>query len=220
MKLLAIDTSSSACSIALQINEDVTLLHEVAPMQHAKLILPMLNELLTSTDITLANIDAIAYGCGPGSFTGIRIASSVVQALGFAVNKPIIPISTLAVIAQAAYMEHGCEHSLVALDARMGQIYWAIYKVIENESVALQGEEQLIKPDNLSISIPEGAWSGIGDAWASYKEILVKSLGFQPSNIIPDQLPNAAALLKLANIKFAQGEWVSPSAALPNYLRD
>lgn len=223
MKLLAIDTSTSACSVALQINDEVTLLHKVAPLQQAKLILPMLNELLDSASIKLDAIDAIAYSCGPGSFTGIRITSSVTQALGFAVNKPIIPISTLAAMAQTAYMEQGYHRSLVALDARMGQIYWATYAIGENECVALYGEERLIKPADISISTPINPgdhWSGIGDAWSICQESIIKSLGFQPSIINAEQLPSASAILKLASKKFERGEWVPPSAAQPNYLRN
>src|SRR5690606_29845388 len=105
MKLLAIDTSAQACSIALQIDDEVKVWHEVVPMQQAQLILPRINQLLQESNLSLNQLDAVAFGCGPGSFTGVRIATSLAQGLGYALNIPLIPISSLAGLAQAAYAE-------------------------------------------------------------------------------------------------------------------
>src|SRR5690349_9145853 len=127
--ILAFDTSTSACTVALQNGDFVSVRHQLAPKQQAQLILPMINELLSSTSLTANELDAIAYGCGPGSFTGIRIASSVAQGIGFAINKPIIPVSSLAALAQTAFLEQQWTRLLVAVDARMGKIYWANYVI-------------------------------------------------------------------------------------------
>ena len=124
MKILAIETSSHACSVALLNEDKVKISHIISPMQQAKLILPMIDELLKSSALTLNDLDAIAYGCGPGGFTGVRIAASVAQGLGFAVKLPIIPISSLAVMAEAAFLERQWRKLLVAVDARADQIYW------------------------------------------------------------------------------------------------
>src|SRR5690348_12267838 len=132
MKLLALDTSSIACSVALLLDGDVHYLHKIAPMQQAKLILSMIEELLKTHSLKVNHLDAIAYGCGPGSFTGLRIACSVAQAFGLAADKPLIPISSLAALAQATYIEHQEKKVLAAIDARMDQIYWAAYE-LQNE---------------------------------------------------------------------------------------
>lgn len=219
MKLLAIDTSCSACSIALQIDDEVKSSHSIAPMQQARLILPMIQDLLASTDVKLNDIDAVAFGCGPGSFTGVRLASSVAQGIGFAISCPIIRISSMAAMAQTALIEHGWHHLMVALDARMGQIYWASYQLDQYGCVGLIGDEQLCSPAEIKPSMINSAWIGIGDAWANYQEILVKSLGFEPAQIDTSLIPTAEAILKLAIPKYQNHDWVTPNAAIPNYLR-
>ena len=105
MKILAIDTSSNACGVALLCNNEVKALHELAPMQQTQKILPMIDALLGEAKVSLNQLDALAFGCGPGSFTGVRIAVSVMQGLGYAMNLPLIPVSSLAALAQAAYVE-------------------------------------------------------------------------------------------------------------------
>lgn len=218
MKILAFDTSTTACSIAVQNGDAVSCVHKIAPMQQTSLILPMIQDILASNSLTLAQLDAIAYGCGPGSFTGIRIASSVAQGLGFAAQKPLIPISSLAALAQAALLEQQHSRVLVAVDARMNQIYWAMYEKNPQGNMQLIGQELLCKPDEIRIPNDKN-WCGVGDAWGLYPNQLVEKLGFTPSPIDFAQLPTAQALLQLANIKFELGEWVAASAAIPVYLR-
>lgn len=218
MKILAFDTSSTACSVAIQQGDTLSCLHKIAPMQQTSLILPMIQEILTAASLTLTELDAIAYGCGPGSFTGIRIACSVAQGLGFAAQKPLIPISSLAALAQAALMERAYERVLVAVDARMGQLYWAMYEKNLQEHMQLTGEELLCKTNE--ICLPDNKnWCGVGDAWGIYQNQLVEKLGFTPSPIDCAQLPTAQALLQLARIPFEKDNWVSASAAIPVYLR-
>ncbi|MFZ2315160.1 MAG: tRNA (adenosine(37)-N6)-threonylcarbamoyltransferase complex dimerization subunit type 1 TsaB [Gammaproteobacteria bacterium] len=218
MNLLAIETSSNACSVALLKGETITVSHEVAPMQQTKQILPVIQKLLADAAITLKDLDAIAFGCGPGSFTGVRIASSVTQALAFVEKLPIISISSLAAIAQSAWLEQQYPQSLVALDARMNQVYWAAYTINEQGLAVLQDEEQVCLPQEIKVS-QSGIWYGVGDGWEKYQEQLVSQLTFEPKAINIKQLPTAEGVLILAKHKFERGEWVEPAGALPVYLR-
>jgi len=218
MKILAFDTSTTACSVAIQNGNQIKCLDRVAPMQQAKLILPMINELLEASSLTLAHLDAIAYGCGPGSFTGIRIASSVAQGIGFATQKPIIKVSSLAALAQAAFLEQHCTKMLVAVDARMDQIYWASYEVRNKGSVELVNQEWLCRPEN--VCIPEmNDWCGVGDGWGIYAQALTSRSGFTLQSIYSSQLPSAQAILQLARVKYDKNEWITASEAIPVYLR-
>lgn len=218
MKILAFDTSSSACSVALLNGDKTKILHKISPMQQAKLILSMIDEALASTSLTLDQLDAIAYGCGPGSFTGVRIAASVAQGLSFGRSLPILSISSLAAMAQAAFLERQWTRLLVAVDARTEQLYWSKYVVNAAGIAILEGEEQACLPEQIKAPEDEINWYGIGDGWAKYEEKLVMSLKFKPETLYC-QLPTAAALLPLAKAKFDQKDWILPSNAIPVYLR-
>ena len=215
MKILALDTSSTACSIAILINDTVKESHQLAPMQQAQLILPMIDELLSSAALKLDQLDAIAFGCGPGSFTGVRIATSVAQGLGFAAKVPLIPISSLAAIAQAAYADLGWKKLLVAIDARVQEIYWGAYRVNPQGLVELLGKEKVSSPADLAIPDTD-EWYGIGNAWEVYRA----QIHCQPVNVDINRLPMASAILTLARDKFIKRDWVEAGRALPSYLRD
>ncbi|HSW93827.1 MAG TPA: tRNA (adenosine(37)-N6)-threonylcarbamoyltransferase complex dimerization subunit type 1 TsaB [Gammaproteobacteria bacterium] len=214
MKLLAFDTSSIACSVGLSIDGRITEHHEIAPLQQASLILPMLDRLLKSEAMTLSDLDAIAFGCGPGSFTGLRIAASVAKGLAFGAGKRLIPVSSLSAMAQTAYQEHGWTRCLVAIDARMHEVYWAAYALNENHQMVLYGQEQMGKPHD--IALPDSTWRGVGNAWAVYR----KEMDGDPALIDPDMLPRAAAILVLAESRLQSGETVSAMDAMPIYLRN
>lgn len=215
MKLLAIDTSSTACSIALQIGKDILSRHVIMPMQQAQLILPMIKTLLTDANIKLNQLDAIAFGRGPGSFTGIRIAASVAQGLSFGAKLPVIAISSLAALAQAAYQSLGWEKLLVAVDARMQEVYWGIYSVNSTGLVVLTGEEMISAPNQLPF-VEDQAWSGVGNGWEVYREQIAQKL----TKIDSTYLPTATAILALAGEKWLkQEDLLKPEDALPTYLR-
>lgn len=219
MNILAFDTSSTACTVALLHGKEIQAAHQIAPMQQAQLLLPMIQQLLDTASLTLAQLDAIAFGCGPGSFTGIRIASSVAQGLAFAASLPVIPVSSLAVMAQAAREERQWDKLLVAVDARMEQVYWAVYEANKAGHVALIGQESVGKPQDIPIPPDSLHWHGIGDGWEKYAEKLIEHLGFQPETLNPSQLPSAKALLTLAKMKFEQGDYTTAFYAFPAYLR-
>lgn len=218
MNLLALETSSDACSVALSVDDKIYISHVVAPMQQTRQILPVIQSLLTEANIMLGDLNAIAFGCGPGSFTGVRVASSVTQALGFVEKLPIISVSSLAAIAQAAWLEQQYSKCLVAVDARMNQIYWAAYQANDQGLMMLQGQEQVCLPEEVA-SVVNDDWAGVGDGWGKYESPLIAQLMFQPIAINAKQLPSAEAVLLLAKKKFERGEWVEPAAALPVYLR-
>lgn len=224
--VLALDTSFSACSVALQCGDEIKFCHQMAPMQQTKLLLPMIQAILESNSVKLNQLDAIAFGCGPASFTGVRIASSVAQGLSFAASCPVIPISSLAATAQAAYQEKQWSNALVAIDARAGNVYWAAYE-LSSGCMTLVGKETIISPfeiiENNGIfpadRTPTG-WYAIGDGWGRYKEALTTHLGFEPVEIDANQLPTASAVLNLANIALNRGlEKKHSFEAIPVYLR-
>lgn len=222
MNILAFDTSSPACSVALYSEKNspdgqLYAMHEIAPMQHTSIILPMMQSILDSAGLTLAELDAIAFGCGPGSFTGIRIAASLAQGLAYANDLPVIPVSSLAATAQAAYMSRGWDRLITAVDARMGQIYWDAYRV-ENNAVIAVFPEELVTPD-AAHAIPEGEWYAVGDAWKVYAVELASRIGQQPRQVDAECVPTAEAVLCLAKDRFQRGDWVDAADALPVYLR-
>jgi tRNA threonylcarbamoyladenosine biosynthesis protein TsaB len=215
MKLLAIDTSSQACSIALFDGDKVHSQHQIAPMQQAQLILSMIETLLQSAGVELKQLDALAFGCGPGSFTGVRIATSVIQGLAFAMDIPVIPVSSLAALAQSAYQDLGWQKLLVGVDARMQEVYWAAYQVNASGLVDLVGKEMVCAPQQVVIPAGEG-WCGVGNAWEVYHD----ELPVKPAQQDALRVPAATAILQLATEKYKKKDWVSPADAMPIYLRD
>ena len=125
--LLALDTATECCSAALLHDGTVTARSEVIPRQHAQRLLPMIEELLGERQLRLQDVDALVFGRGPGAFTGVRIATGMVQGLAFAADKPVIAVSNLAALAQRAWREHGAETVAAAIDARMDEVYWGLY---------------------------------------------------------------------------------------------
>jgi hypothetical protein len=150
--LLALDTATEACSVALLHDGKVTSHYEVIPRLHAQKLLPMIKQLLADAGVALSAVDAIAFGRGPGAFTGVRIAIGVVQGLAFALERPVLPISNLAALAQGALREHGVQQVAAAIDARMDEVYWGCYR-------AEQGEMRLVGRRRWwrrRVSLPEG----------------------------------------------------------------
>ncbi|MCL4315680.1 MAG: tRNA (adenosine(37)-N6)-threonylcarbamoyltransferase complex dimerization subunit type 1 TsaB [Gammaproteobacteria bacterium] len=219
MKILAVETSSEACSAALLIDASIEERFEIAPQRHTALILPMVDSLLQQAGLKLGDLDALAFGCGPGSFTGVRIAASVVQGLAFGAERPVIPISSLAVLAQGAHRTHGAASVLTAADARMNEVYWAAYRLDQNGLMSLRGDEQVCTP--ATAPAPEqGAWFGVGSGWQSYGALLEARLGGRLSGYQADCYPQARDVARLAQSAYAQGAAVSAEHALPVYLRN
>ncbi|MFV1972763.1 MAG: tRNA (adenosine(37)-N6)-threonylcarbamoyltransferase complex dimerization subunit type 1 TsaB [Thiohalobacterales bacterium] len=218
-RILAIETATAACSAALYIDGDIQERHALAPRQHAALILPMIESLLVEAGLQPGQLDAIAFGRGPGSFTGVRIAASAVQGIALGVGLPVVAVSTLAALANGALRETGEQGILTALDARMDEVYWAVYQAGANRLPGLVGEESVRKPE--SVEMPTvGNWVGAGSGWERYAGTLAASTGEHVVRLLPDLEPRAHDVAMLAADKFSRNEVIAPEAAVPVYLRD
>ncbi len=219
MRLLALDTSTDACSAALYVDGTIHERFEVAPRRHAELILPMVDGLLSEAQLDVHALDALAFGRGPGTFTGVRIATGVVQGIAFGAELPVVPVSTLAAIAQGLHEERGWTHVLVALDARMGEVYWGGYRCDEAGLMRGVVEEMVCPP--AEVRVPAGSgWQGAGSGWAVYRDALAKRTGEAVSDWEMERYPRARDMLPLARDALRRGAVVSAEQALPVYLRD
>ena len=215
MKLLAFDTSTEACSAALYIDGEITSLYEVAPQRHAELILPLVDQILSKAQVKLSDLDAIAFGRGPGSFTGVRIATGVAQGLAFSVDLPVIPISTLAALATS--VKDKADYIAAAIDARMNEIYFGLFKGGDN--VELAGEELVIAPDKL-ITPVDAMCFGVGSGWARYPDPLTSKFKIKLNGYDGERFPHAADIATLAANEFNNGNMVKPEEVMPVYLRN
>lgn len=214
MKILALDTSTEYCSLALSLGGEVVTREVLAGQRHSELILPMLQEMLDEADITLNALDGIAFGSGPGSFTGLRIGCGVAQGLAFGANLPVAGICTLEALAE------GSEGSRVisCLDARMGEIYHAIYEKSDGQwqVVSLPG---LYAPQNAP-PVEGHDWIGCGSGFSAYGEALQAHYGSQLKTVVADVFPHARHIASLAIPVFEQGRAVEACNAAPLYIRD
>lgn len=214
--ILALDTSTEACSAAIQCGDRIIERFAELPRGHAAHILTMVQDVLAEAGLAVADLDAVTFCRGPGAFTGVRIACGVVQGIAFGADLPVVPLSTLAVLAQGALRQHGAEHVVAAIDARMGEVYFGEYQAVDGLMLLL-GEEVVTAPEALQ-PITAAHWLGVGTGWAAYGESLRGRLG-EPQAAIP-ALPRALDCLPLAATAWARGEAVSAEDALPVYLRD
>jgi tRNA threonylcarbamoyladenosine biosynthesis protein TsaB len=218
-RLLAIETATSACSAALFIDGHIQERHALAPRQHAALILPMIESLLVEADLQARQLDAIVFGQGPGSFTGVRIAASVVQGIAFGAGLPVVAVSTLATLALGAMAESGEAQVMVALDARMAEVYWGVYIQGEAGLPVEQAGECVCAPGDVPLP-PDGCWVGAGSGWESYAGALMSRVGERVVRVLPDLEPRARDLVRLGAERFSRGLVIPPEQALPVYLRD
>ncbi|KTS99910.1 tRNA (adenosine(37)-N6)-threonylcarbamoyltransferase complex dimerization subunit type 1 TsaB [Pseudomonas parafulva] len=213
--LLALDTATEACSVALLHYGEVTSHHEVIPRMHAQKLLPMIKQLLAESGVALGTVDAIAFGRGPGAFTGVRIAIGVVQGLAFALERPVLPVSNLAALAQGALRQQGAQQVAAAIDARMDEVYWGCYQAVAGE-MRLQGDEAVLPPERVALPAgAQGPWFGAGTGWG-YAERLAVTVGASD----PSALPSALDVLSLARFAWDRGEAIAAEQAQPIYLRD
>ncbi len=217
-KILAIETATAACSAALQVDGEIFKRQQLAPQKHAELILPMINSLLNEAGISLQQLNAIAFGCGPGSFMGVRVATGIAQGLGFGANLPLIPLSTLQILAQVAYERAGVETVVAAWDARMNEMYWGIYQLGENKMMLPVQEDRLNPPEEVHLS-KQLAFVAVGNAWQAYQNRL-KHLLTADLPVITDLYPEAEVMLKMGENYYQAGKWIDPLQARPVYLRD
>jgi tRNA threonylcarbamoyladenosine biosynthesis protein TsaB len=219
VKLLAIETAGDACSCAVLGGAESYERHLMAPRRHAELILSMVRDLLDESHLALEDLDALAFGRGPGSFTGVRVAAGVVQGLAFGAELPVVPVSSLQALAQGALRETGSERVLAAFDARMGEVYWGAYEAGDDGLMIARVEDCVAAPD--AVPVPSvGAWLGVGEGWRSYAEALVARVGDRLAGYQAEHTARALDVAMLARAGYARGESVSASEALPVYVRN
>ena len=219
MKILAIETATDACSAALLIDDSVKQELHIAPREHVKIILPMIDRLLATAELKVNQLDAIAFGRGPGSFTGLRIATGIAQGIAFSADLPVAPVSTLAALAQGCVREYKASKILAALDARMQEVYWGIYQSNKNGLVELQGTETVCAPSQ--VELPDAHnWTGAGSGWDTYKESMQERCENKIDATYPDQRPQAEDVARLAIQLIESGQTVPAEEAHPIYLRD
>lgn len=216
-QILALDTSTDACSAALQTAEQTYVRFEVVPRKHTQLLLPMVESLLSEAQVSVADLDMIAFGRGPGSFAGIRIATGAAQGLALAYETPVAPISTLEAIACRTLEQYPeSEFILAALDARMDELYWCCYSVEDGKLVALQ-DERVSAPETVALPC-DGSWTLAGSG-ATYLNRMPE-IESQLIRTDADIYPEARIMLQLAQREYDAGRLLQPEEAQPVYLRE
>ncbi|WP_367346759.1 tRNA (adenosine(37)-N6)-threonylcarbamoyltransferase complex dimerization subunit type 1 TsaB [Stenotrophomonas bentonitica] len=216
MKLLAFETATEACSVALYVDGQVRERFEVAPRRHAELSLPWAEALLAEAGVARSQLDAIALGRGPGAFTGVRLAIAIAQGIALALDRPLLPVSTLQVLALRAPAE--ATHVLSSIDARMGEVYVARQVRVDGQWQR-QGEEVVCAPE--AVALPDGSrWYGVGTGFGAADGVLATRLAGQLDGVDAQALPRASDLLALAVPMFERGEGVAPELVEPAYLRN
>lgn len=237
MKLLALDTATEACSVALLVGDTLTSRYAALGRGHAERVLPMVEELLAESGIRLRELDAVAFGRGPGGFTGVRIAVSVAQGLAFGAGVPTVPVSDLAALARGAIDHYRAlvdsgdlssanpAAALVCLDARMGEVYWAVGRDRADGGIDLSvehvGPPETVDPDPSAdgSATPEPTLVGAGHGWSSYP-VLRARWGSRLAACWPELLPHAAGVARLAALEVRAGRLVAVDDAQPVYLRN
>lgn len=216
LKILALETSTDFCSVALELGGQSSHKEEIAERRHSEILLPMIQALLSEAGITLRQIDAIAFGAGPGSFTGLRIACGVAQGLAYASGLPVLGISTLEAVAQQV----GKQKIIVALDARMNEIYHAAYLKQSDHEWQVISEPTLCSPAHAP-SLAGTGWIGCGSGFDLYTKQLSKHYEKQLHTIDPGIHPRAKEIAQLATSKFTSNRFLTdPMNAVPIYLRN
>ena len=215
MRLLAFETSTEACSVAVYVDGQVHERFEIAPRRHTELALPWAEALLAEAGIARSQLDAIAVGRGPGAFTGVRLAIAVAQGIALALDLPVVPVSTLAALAMRA----GGERRVAAIDARMGEVYLGTFARQADGGLCALADEVVVAPD-LAILPEAGGWIGVGTGFAAADGALRARFGDRLLEVDAAVLPHAADVATLAALAFARGEAQAPERIEPAYLRN
>ena len=216
MNLLAIETATETCSVALTVNGEVLERYQHAPRQHAELLLPWVEQIMAEAGISFAALDAVAFSRGPGSFTSLRIGIGVVQGLAWASDLPVIPVSSLAATAQTAVKE-GVRSALVALDARMNEVFTGSFEADSNGLMMPVAAEKVCPPENVQAPVRPDTY-GIGIGFERYNAL--DALAEHLIEIRPDVWPKASSVLQLAQGWLNSNKPLSAEHAQPVYLRD
>lgn len=216
MKLLAIETATEFCSVALLCDGQLISRGELAPRRHAELLLPMCDEVLAEAGVTRSQLDAIAVGRGPGAFTGVRLAISAAQGIALGIDRPIVAVSSLAALALGA-PDNGAP-SLAIIDARMGEIYAGCFVRDPHWLMRPTGPESVGPADLLEL--PIGAANFVGTGWETYRIVLTARLNEAPLHENGTCFPQAEMVARLAQPMFVAGLAIDAADVRPTYLRD
>ncbi len=219
MRLLAIETATEACSVALSDGNEVRELFEIAPRQHAELVLLMAERLLAESQLSVHALDGLAFGRGPGAFTGVRIAVGVIQGMALGTGLPVAPVSTLAALAHGARRVDAATKVACALDARMHEVYWGLYQNYESDRWLAVTPDSVAKPQAVP-TLADSGWCSVGTGWSAYPNELAARCGNMVTAASDLQYPHAYDIAILARQVFSAGETVSAEAALPEYVRN
>jgi tRNA threonylcarbamoyladenosine biosynthesis protein TsaB len=217
MRLIAFDTATEWCTAALWIDGDVRFLEEQAGQRHSDLLVPMIMDLLARAGLSLRRLDGLAYGMGPGSFTGLRIACGVAQGLALGADLPVLGVSTLEALAEEAYTARGADRVLACLDARMHEVYAGLYRR-RSQAWTSDSEPVVCPPEAVPLPASPG-YLGIGPGFAAYPQLEALA-GDALAGMEARLYPHARAIAALAAPRFARGEGLPPETAEPLYIRD
>jgi tRNA threonylcarbamoyladenosine biosynthesis protein TsaB len=218
MKILALDTATEGCSVSLGIGDRQIDRYLELERGHAERLLPMIDEVLAEGGVSLSDLDAIAFGRGPGGFTGVRLAASVAQGLAFGAGIGVVPISDLAAVAQhVCQLDPSARRVLVVNDARMREVYWAAFE--RADSLAPAGVERVSAAIEVTLPAGEGAWAAAGRGLKVWPE-LAERCRAAGASLYSELLPRASEILTLARPAVAGGQILDPADALPVYVRD
>ncbi|ALX97286.1 tRNA (adenosine(37)-N6)-threonylcarbamoyltransferase complex dimerization subunit type 1 TsaB [Serratia sp. JSRIV001] len=219
-RILAIDTATEACSVAIWNQGEVHALFELCPREHTQRILPLVQQVLADTGLSLSQLDALAFGRGPGSFTGVRIGIGIAQGLALGAELPMLGISTLQTMAQGAWRMTGAQRVLAAIDARMGEVYWGQFERQPDGQWLESAGEAVLSPQQALERAQhlQGDWAHVGTGWQTYPDLVAgSSLHVTDGQML---LPQAEDMLPLALQAWQQGLAVSVENAEPTYLRN
>lgn len=214
---LAVETATDLPSLALLRNGALTVRESRGLRAPSRSVFEWARALLEESSVSLGQLDCIAFGAGPGSFTGVRVAVALAQSLGYAASLPLCPVSTLAALAAGAFRDTTADAVACCLDAHMGEVYVGVYRRDAEAGVIALAPDVLAEPDRVSLP---GDWNylGVGPGWAAYPELVGRMRG-SIIGIEPNRLPSAGDVARLAGPLFVAGRIVQPAEAQPNYLR-
>ncbi len=215
--LIALETSGDLGSVALYADGAVAERTIASPREQTDSVLPHVQGLLADAGLALADLDGIAFGRGPGSFTGLRVATAVAHGFGLAIGLPLLPVSSLAALAQGVWRTHDIARCLVCIDARMGEVFWGAFEARDGLVQPL-GDEQLSRPEAVRWEAGDGSWVAAGNGFAAHAATLT-DVSTAAEIVLPEACPAASDLLPLALADLAQGRASTVEAALPVYLR-
>jgi len=214
-RILALETATEACSVAVLAGSAMYRRFEVRPRAHLRLLLPMVESVLTEAELDLGDLDAIAFGCGPGGFTGLRIAAGAAQGLALGARLPVIPVSNLAALAASTMRDTTARKVIVCQDARMGEVYWGTFDRGADDLPVASGPERVGPPEVVSVAGSD--WLGAGSGWLAYPQLHVGFAGVIETN---PRWPDAADVAAIALGELQAGRVLAPELAAPTYIRN